>query len=52
MIGALSSSAPLVQRVYQLLSDQQFHSGVRLAEACDVSRSASGRRSRACARSE
>jgi BirA family biotin operon repressor/biotin-[acetyl-CoA-carboxylase] ligase len=40
MIGALSSSAPLVQRVYQLLSDQQFHSGVRLAEACDVSRSA------------
>jgi BirA family biotin operon repressor/biotin-[acetyl-CoA-carboxylase] ligase len=35
-----ASAAPLVQRVYQLLADQQFHSGTRLAAACDVSRSA------------
>jgi BirA family biotin operon repressor/biotin-[acetyl-CoA-carboxylase] ligase len=31
---------PLVQRVYRLLADQQFHSGTRLAAECDVSRSA------------
>lgn len=40
MNGAAASPAPLIQRVYQLLADQQFHSGTRLAAACDVSRSA------------
>jgi BirA family transcriptional regulator, biotin operon repressor / biotin---[acetyl-CoA-carboxylase] ligase len=40
MTAAAAANAPLVQRVYQLLSDQQFHSGTKLAEACDVSRSA------------
>ena len=34
------SAVPLVQRVYRLLSDQQFHSGTQLAADCDVSRSA------------
>lgn len=31
---------PLVQRVYRLLSDQQFHSGTDLAAQCQISRSA------------
>ena len=34
------SSLPLSQRVFQLLADQQFHSGTQLAAACGVSRSA------------
>ncbi|MGA2563992.1 MAG: biotin--[acetyl-CoA-carboxylase] ligase [Steroidobacteraceae bacterium] len=33
-------TAPLSQRVFQLLADQQFHSGTQLAAACGVSRSA------------
>jgi len=40
MKAVAASEAPLIQRVYVLLSDQQFHSGTKLAEACDVSRSA------------
>ena len=40
MKAAAASAAPLIQRVYQMLADQQFHSGTRLAAACDVSRSA------------
>jgi BirA family biotin operon repressor/biotin-[acetyl-CoA-carboxylase] ligase len=35
-----STSVPLVQRVYRLLADQQFHSGTQLAAECAVSRSA------------
>ncbi len=37
---AAAAPVPLIERVYQLLADQQFHSGTRLAAACDVSRSA------------
>jgi BirA family transcriptional regulator, biotin operon repressor / biotin---[acetyl-CoA-carboxylase] ligase len=40
MNAAVAASEPLIQRVYQLLADQQFHSGTRLAEICEVSRSA------------
>jgi BirA family biotin operon repressor/biotin-[acetyl-CoA-carboxylase] ligase len=40
MNGSTAEAAPLVQRVYRLLTDQQFHSGTRLATACNVSRSA------------
>ena len=40
MNGLTAAAAPLAQRVYRLLADQQFHSGTRLAAACDVSRSA------------
>ncbi|HEY2417661.1 MAG TPA: biotin--[acetyl-CoA-carboxylase] ligase [Steroidobacteraceae bacterium] len=40
MKTAGATAAPLIQRVYQLLADQEFHSGTRLAAACDVSRSA------------
>jgi BirA family transcriptional regulator, biotin operon repressor / biotin---[acetyl-CoA-carboxylase] ligase len=40
MNAAVAASEPLIQRVYQLLADQQFHSGTRLAESCEVSRSA------------
>ncbi|HEY6451004.1 MAG TPA: biotin--[acetyl-CoA-carboxylase] ligase [Steroidobacteraceae bacterium] len=39
-MSAAAAGAPLIQRVYQLLADQQFHSGTRLAAACNVSRSA------------
>jgi BirA family transcriptional regulator, biotin operon repressor / biotin---[acetyl-CoA-carboxylase] ligase len=42
MNGSTADAAPLVQRVYRLLADQQCHSGTRLAAACDVSRSAIG----------
>jgi BirA family biotin operon repressor/biotin-[acetyl-CoA-carboxylase] ligase len=34
------SPLPLSQRVFELLADQQFHSGTQLAAACGVSRSA------------
>jgi BirA family biotin operon repressor/biotin-[acetyl-CoA-carboxylase] ligase len=34
------SVEPLMQRVYALLSDRQFHSGTALAQQCRVSRSA------------
>ena len=37
---AAGTAVPLVQRVYRLLCDQQFHSGTKLAADCDVSRSA------------
>ena len=40
MNGMAAAAVPLAQRVYRLLADQQFHSGTRLAAACDVSRSA------------
>lgn len=40
MTTPAASSAPLIQRVYGLLADQQFHSGTKLAGACEVSRSA------------
>jgi BirA family biotin operon repressor/biotin-[acetyl-CoA-carboxylase] ligase len=40
MSGSDAGAAPLAQRVYQLLADQQFHSGTRLAAECAVSRSA------------
>lgn len=40
MKGVVAAPEPLVQRVYRLLADQQFHSGTRLAAACDVSRGA------------
>jgi len=43
MNGSSADAAPLVQRVYGLLSDQQLHSGTRLAAECDVSRSAIGK---------
>ncbi len=43
MNGLSADAAPLAQRLYRLLSDQQFHSGPRLAAACDVSRSAIGK---------
>jgi BirA family biotin operon repressor/biotin-[acetyl-CoA-carboxylase] ligase len=33
-------SPPLIQRVYQLLADRQFHTGTRLAADCGVTRSA------------
>jgi BirA family biotin operon repressor/biotin-[acetyl-CoA-carboxylase] ligase len=43
MNGLTPLAAPLEQRVYRLLADQQFHSGARLAAACDVSRGAIGK---------
>jgi BirA family transcriptional regulator, biotin operon repressor / biotin---[acetyl-CoA-carboxylase] ligase len=38
--GSIARPAPLAQRVYRLLADQQFHPGTRLAAECAVSRSA------------
>lgn len=35
-----AARTPLIQRVYELLCDRQFHSGVGLALSCGVSRSA------------
>ena len=40
MKGPTAAAAPLIQRVYRLLADQQFHSGAALAAECDVTRSA------------
>jgi BirA family biotin operon repressor/biotin-[acetyl-CoA-carboxylase] ligase len=40
MNGSTADAAPLAQRLYRLLTDQQFHSGAQLAAACNVSRSA------------
>jgi len=40
MSPAGPGAAPLVQRVYRLLSDREFHSGSVLAARCGVSRSA------------
>jgi len=40
MNGAAAAASPLIQRVYRLLADQQFHSGTALAAECEVTRSA------------